>query len=155
MGLFAICYVFQKMFHSSANFLIGLLFFFNWVIWVILDILNINHFQINLYKYLLPFSTLPFVMLMVSFAMKNHFSWLNHICLFLLLLPLFEERDSPPNISRTGVKEQSILPVFFWNFTVSGPTFKSLIHLEGLLYWYIWSSLILLHVLTYFPSIFY
>ena len=143
-------YIFQKMsiqvLCSFFNWVACLFvcFILYWVIWVTLYILHINHFQINLYKYLLPFSKLLFVLLMISFAMQNHFSWLSPVCLFLLLLPLFEEIDSPQIFLGLVSKSRAYCLCFLLELY----SFRSDIEIFNPS----WGSCILIYLVQFYPS---
>ena len=137
----------KDLFKSSANILIGLFVFLMLSYMSALYVLDINPLS-NIFSHSVG---CLFILLIVSFVLQTFLVCCSTICSFLVLSLAWGEKSR--NIL-LRLMSKCILPIFSSrSFMVSGPTFKSWIHL---VYFYIWcekkSSLILLHVAVQFSK---
>ena len=125
-------YVFfgKCLFRFSAYFLIGFLFFWCWIGWVLLDINPLSGISFtNIFSYSVGGLS---VLLIVSFAVQKLFILISHWVIFILLFPWPEETYPPPQKKLLRLRSKRVLLLMFSSrsFRSSGLIFKSLIHFE-------------------------
>ena len=104
-------------------------------------------------KHFLPFSSLSFYFVMVSFAVQKFLSLIrSHLFIFAFVFFAWEDRSKKILL---WLMSKSVLPMFSSrSFIVSGLTFRSLIHFEFIFLYGVkeCSNFILLHVTVQFSQ---
>ena len=104
-------------------------------------------------KHFLPFSSLSFYFVMVSFAVQKFLSLIrSHLFIFAFVFFAWEDRSKKILL---WLMSKSVLPLFSpRSYMVSGLTFRSLIYSEFIFVYGVrkCSNFILLHVAIQFPA---